>query len=74
MLFDVPFLADWRKIGEYRQRQTDKHTAWENKTRIDWEYQPGNKVLLRKMVSSANQKAGMKVMLGQSGQCRRMAT
>ena len=24
MLFDVPFLADWKKIGEYRQIQTDK--------------------------------------------------
>ncbi|KAL7502039.1 hypothetical protein ACHAXN_000141 [Cyclotella atomus] len=23
MLFDIPFLADWNKIGEYRQRQTD---------------------------------------------------
>ena len=48
MLFDVPFLADWKKIGEYRQLQTDKHTAWENNTRIDWDYQPSDKVLLRK--------------------------
>ena len=48
MLFDVPFLADWTKIGEYRQLQTDKNTAWENNTRIDWDYQPGDKVLLRK--------------------------
>ena len=48
MLFDVPFLADWKKIGEYRQRQTDKNTARENTTRIDWDYQPGDKVLLRK--------------------------
>ena len=23
MLFDIPFLADWNKIGDYRQRQTD---------------------------------------------------
>eukprot|EP00804_Cyclotella_cryptica_P029199 CCRYP_005341-RE/>CCRYP_005341-RE protein AED:0.39 eAED:0.39 QI:0/0/0/1/0/0/3/0/609 len=23
MLFDVPYIADWTKIGEYRQRQTD---------------------------------------------------
>ncbi len=48
MLFDVPFLADWTKIGEYRQLQTDKNTERENNTRIDWDYQPGNKVLLRK--------------------------
>ena len=48
MLFDVPFLADWKKIGEYRHSQTDKNTAWENNTRIDWDYQPGDKVLIRK--------------------------
>ena len=29
MLFDVPFIADWKKIGEYRQSQTDKNTARE---------------------------------------------
>ncbi len=23
VLFDIPFLADWNKIGEYRQHQTD---------------------------------------------------
>ncbi len=23
MLFDIPFIADWRKIGEHRQRLTD---------------------------------------------------
>ena len=48
MLYDVPFLADWTKIGEYRQLQTDKNTARENNTRINWDCQPGNKVLLRK--------------------------
>ena len=30
MLFDVPFLADWKSIGEYRQKQTDRNTAREN--------------------------------------------
>jgi hypothetical protein len=48
MLFDVPFIADWSKIGEYRQKQTDKNTRRENDTRLDWDYQPGDKVLLRK--------------------------
>ena len=48
MLFNVPFLAVWTKIGEYRQLQTDKNTARENNTRIDWDYQPRDKVLLRK--------------------------
>ena len=31
MLFDIPFIADWKKIGDYRQRQTDRNTAQENK-------------------------------------------
>ncbi len=48
MLFDVPFLADWKKKGEYRQSQTDKNTARENNTRVDWDFQPGDKVLLQK--------------------------
>ena len=47
MLFDVPFLADWTKIGEYRQRQTDKSTDREIHGH-DWDYQPGDKVLLIK--------------------------
>ena len=35
MLFDVPFLADWKKIVEYRQSQIDKNTARENTPRVD---------------------------------------
>ena len=31
MLFDIPFIADWKKIGDYRQRQTDRNTDRENK-------------------------------------------
>eukprot|EP00804_Cyclotella_cryptica_P019352 CCRYP_006195-RA/>CCRYP_006195-RA protein AED:0.46 eAED:0.46 QI:0/-1/0/1/-1/1/1/0/89 len=38
MLFDVPYIADWSKIGEYRQKQTDKNTRRENTSRIDWDY------------------------------------
>ena len=48
MLFDIPFLADWNKIGDYRQRQTDLNTKRENRTRKDWDYKVGDKVLLRK--------------------------
>ena len=48
MLFDVPFLVDWSNIGEYRQKQTDKNTVKENSGRVDWDYQPGKKVLLIK--------------------------
>eukprot|EP00804_Cyclotella_cryptica_P029395 CCRYP_013330-RA/>CCRYP_013330-RA protein AED:0.45 eAED:0.45 QI:0/-1/0/1/-1/0/1/0/96 len=48
MLFDVPYIADWSKIGEYRQKQMDKNTRRENASRIDWDYQPGDKVLMQK--------------------------
>jgi hypothetical protein len=30
MLFDIPFIADWNKIGDYRQHQADLSTALEN--------------------------------------------
>ena len=48
MLFDIPFLADWNKIGDYRQHQTDLNTQRENKKRIDYDYKVGDKVLVRK--------------------------
>lgn len=35
MLFDIPFIADWNKIGDYRQRQTDRNTTRENKSRVE---------------------------------------
>jgi hypothetical protein len=47
MLFDIPFIADWKKIGEHRQGQTDLNTARENKSRIDYDYKVGLKILLR---------------------------
>jgi hypothetical protein len=48
MLFDVPFIADWQKIGDHRQQLTDFNNARENKGRIDYDYKVGQKVLLRK--------------------------
>ena len=44
-LFDIPFLVDWSKIGEYRQKQTDKNTVKENSGHINWDYQPVIKCL-----------------------------
>ena len=49
MLFDIPFLADWSKIGEYRQKQMNKNSVRENSGHIDWDYQPSDKVLVRKI-------------------------
>ncbi len=48
MLFDIPFIADWQKIGEHRQKLTDLNNAHENEGRIDYDYKVGQKVLLKK--------------------------
>ncbi len=48
MLFDIPFIADWHKIGEHRQQLTDLNNAHENEGRIDYDYKVGQKVLVRK--------------------------
>jgi hypothetical protein len=47
MLFDIPLIADWKKIGEHRQKLTDLNTARENKSRIDYDYKVGQKILVR---------------------------
>jgi hypothetical protein len=46
MLFNIPFIVDWKNIGDYRQRQTDLNTAHINSKRVDYDYKVGNKVLL----------------------------
>jgi hypothetical protein len=46
MLFDIPFVADWRKIGERRQSLTDCGNQRKNAKRIDYDYKVGDKVLL----------------------------
>jgi hypothetical protein len=46
MLFGIPFIADWNKIGDYRQRQTDLDMALINNKQIDYDYKVGNKVLV----------------------------
>jgi hypothetical protein len=48
MLVDIPFIADWQKIGEHKQRLNNLNNAHENKCRIDYDYKVGQKVLLRK--------------------------
>ena len=48
MLFNIPFVADWNKIGDYRQRQTDRSNTRENSKRVDYDYKVGDKVLIRK--------------------------
>jgi hypothetical protein len=65
MMFDIPYLADWTKIGDFMQRQTDCNTARENKspvligiTRLVMRFCYG------KIVYSANQKIHLKKNLG----------
>ena len=48
MMIDIPFLADWKKIGDYRQRQTDLNNMRENEKRLDYDYKVGDKILVRK--------------------------
>ncbi len=48
MLLDIPFIADWKKIGGHRQKLTDLNNAHENEGRTDYDYKVGQKVLLRK--------------------------
>jgi hypothetical protein len=47
MLFDILFIADWKKIGEHRQRLNDLNNADENEGRIDYDYKVGQKLLAR---------------------------
>jgi hypothetical protein len=47
MLFDIPVLADWTKIGDSRQCTTDLNTLCGNKTPLDWDYNFGDTELLQ---------------------------
>jgi hypothetical protein len=46
MLFGIPFIANWNKIGDYRQCQTNLNTACKNSKQVDYDYKVGDKVLL----------------------------
>jgi hypothetical protein len=48
MLFDIPFIADWKQIGDYRQHQTDRSNKGENNKRVDYDYKVGDKILICK--------------------------
>ncbi len=48
MLFDIPFVADWEQIGEYRQNQKDRSNTRENNKRVDYDYKVGDKILILK--------------------------
>jgi hypothetical protein len=43
MLFEIPFIADWKQIGDYRQNQTDCSNKHENNKCVDYDYKVGDK-------------------------------
>ncbi len=46
MLFNIPFVADWWKIGEQRQSLTNRGNQHKNAKWIDYDYKVGDIVLL----------------------------
>jgi hypothetical protein len=46
MLFNIPLVADWRKIGERRQSLTNPGNQRKNAKHIDYDYNVGDKVLV----------------------------
>jgi hypothetical protein len=59
MVFYIPFVADWHKIGDYRQSKTDRSNIRENKKCIDYDYKVGDKVL-RTVYSAKQSPSGKK--------------
>ena len=48
MVFDIPYIADWNKIGDYRQHQTDINNKRERKKCVDYDYKVDDKILIVK--------------------------
>jgi hypothetical protein len=48
VLFNIPFVANWYKIGEHRQSLTDRNNERKNIQRIDYDYKIGDQVLIVK--------------------------
>jgi hypothetical protein len=47
-LFDIPFVADWHKIGEHRQSLTDHSNQRKNNQCIDYDNKVADKVIVEK--------------------------
>ena len=48
MLCDLPYIADWSKIGKHRQQHVDQSNTIANRNQIDVDYKIGPKVVLLK--------------------------
>ncbi len=60
MLFDIPFVADWKQIWDYRQHQTDCSNKRKNDKRVDYDYKVGDKILIQKEYSAKQSPSGKK--------------
>jgi hypothetical protein len=47
MILDIPIIADLTALREQRQTRIDENLRRENRRRISFDYQPGQRVLLR---------------------------
>ncbi len=47
MMFDLPYIADWKAIGQRRQTLVDRENQREDAGRVDFDYTVGQKVMLR---------------------------
>jgi hypothetical protein len=68
MLFDIPFVAYWHKIGEHRQSRTDCSNQRKKNLFIDYVYKVEDKILVGKKVYSAKQSPNTAKSHGQSQQ------
>jgi hypothetical protein len=57
MLFDILFISNWNKIGDYRQHQTDLNTELKNSKQVDYDLKLVIWFCWHRKVSSAKQKA-----------------
>lgn len=48
VLFDIPFAANWNKIGRQRQHHLDCNTIYENNYKVEWDHMIGDKMLMIK--------------------------
>ena len=48
MLFDLPYITGWSKIGKIRQHQVNQSNILENRHWIDFDYRIGTKAVLIK--------------------------
>jgi hypothetical protein len=48
ILFNILFVADWHKLGEYKQSLTDHSNQREDDQHIGYDYKVGDKVLVEK--------------------------